>query len=93
MNKFSSKLKKPCFWPFWVHFPNFWRQRNFPGKSGSVTHNYSYGFLAPCPNLEKVNNTIQRKRPVRRKDGRKDGQNPLYRTIPVTAGGPTINLR
>ena len=32
----------------------------------------SYGFLAPCQNLEKVNDTIQRKRPDRRTDRRTD---------------------
>ena len=32
----------------------------------------SYGFLASCQNLEKVNDTIQRKCPGRQKDGRTD---------------------
>ena len=32
----------------------------------------SYGFLASCQNLEKINTKIPRKSPHRRKDGRKD---------------------
>ena len=32
----------------------------------------SYGFLATCQNLEKVNDTIQRKCPERRKNRQKD---------------------
>ena len=43
----------------------------------------SYGFLAPCQNLEKVNDTIQRKCLDRQmEDGRQEGQ--------ITAGGPKI---
>ena len=67
MTKFSKNSKNPVFGQFWVHFPNFWGKKNFPGKSGS-------GFLAPCQNLEKVNDTIQRKHPDRRKDGRTEAQ-------------------
>ena len=49
-----------------------------------------YEFLAPRQNLEKVNDTIQRKRPDRRKDGRTDEQTLFYRTLPATAGDPII---
>ena len=52
----------------------------------------SYGFLAPCQNLEKTNDTIPRKRPDRMtegwKDGWKDGQTLFHRTLPATAGCP-----
>ena len=34
----------------------------------------SYGFLAPCQNLEKTNDAIPRKCPERWKDGRRDGR-------------------
>ena len=44
----------------------------------------SYGFLAPCQNLEKVNDTIQRKCPDRRKNRWKDRQK-------ATTGGPKRN--
>ena len=49
-----------------------------------MSHTISYGFLAPCQNLEKNNDTIQRKRP----DRWKDGQTLIYRTLPATTGGP-----
>ena len=39
MTKCSNKLKKPCFL---AHFPNFWGEKNFPGKSGSVTLNFTW---------------------------------------------------
>ena len=65
--------KNPVFGPFWAHFPNFWGKKSFPGKSGSVPTT-SYGFLAPCQKLEKVNDTIQRKCLDRRKDRQKDGR-------------------
>ena len=83
MTEFSNKFKKPCFWPILGHFPNFGGKKNFPGKSGSVTST-PYGFLAPCQNLEKVNDTIQRKC----LDRWKDGQTLFYRAIPATIGGP-----
>ena len=53
----------------------------------------SYGFLTPCQNFEKVNDTIQ-KCPDRWKDGLKDGQQDrqtlFYRTLPAIAGGGLI---
>ena len=63
MTQFSNKFKKPCFWSI---FPIFGTKKIFL-EILDVTHN---GLLAPCQNLEKVNDTIQRKRPDRRKDGR-----------------------
>ena len=56
----------------------------------------SYGFLAPCKNLEKFDDTIQRKHPNRQKDRQKDGrvegwkdrQTLFYRTLPATAKDP-----
>ena len=53
----------------------------------------SYGFLTPCQNFEKVNDTIQ-KCPDRWKDRQKDGwqdtQTLFYRTLPAIAGGGPI---
>ena len=68
-------------------------------ENPALSHATSYGFLAPCQNLEKVSDTIQRKCPDRRKDrrtdgrmdGRTEGQTLFYRTLPATAGGPIIN--
>ena len=81
MTKFSNKFKKPCFWPI---FPIFGAKKIFL-ENPALSRTTSYGFLAPCQNLEKVNDTIQRKRP----DRGKDGQTLFYRTLPATAGSPT----
>ena len=59
MSKFSNKLKNPVLGPF----SQFWGQKKF-----------SHGILAPCQNLEKINDTIPRKCPGRWNDGRKDGR-------------------
>ena len=84
MTQFSNKFKKLCFWPI---FPIFGAKNIFLENS-ALSRTTSYEFLAQCQNLEKVNDIIQRKRLDRRKDGRKDGQNLFYRTLPATAGGP-----
>ena len=56
---------------FWPIYPNFGAQIFFSGKSDSAKHNFIW-FLAPCQNLEKINDAIPRKRLNRRKDGQKD---------------------
>ena len=72
MTKFSNKLKKPCFWPILGPFSQFLRQKRFSWKTW-LLRTTSYGFLALRQNLEKVNNTIQRKCPTdKRMDGRTD---------------------
>ena len=88
MTQFSNKFKKTCFWPI---FPILGAKKIFL-ENPALPHTTSYGFQAPCQNLDKVNDIIQRKRPDRRtkgqKDGRKDGETLFYRTLPATAGGP-----
>ena len=68
---------KNCFWPIFVHiFPIFGAKKNFL-KNLALSCTTSYGFLAPCQNLEKVIDTIQRKCPGRQmegQDGLKDGR-------------------
>ena len=58
------------------------RKKNFL-ENLTLSCTTSYGFLAPCQNLEKVNDTIQRKHRTdgrtegwkdRRMDGQKDGR-------------------
>ena len=71
MTQFSNKFKKPCFWPIFGPFSSFLGQKNFPGKSDSVTHNFIW-VSSTMPILEKVNDTIQRKWEDRRKDRQKD---------------------
>ena len=69
MTQFSNKFKKPCFRPI---FAIFGAKKIL--ENPVLSRITSYGFLAPCQNLEKVNDTIQRKRLDRRKDGRTEGR-------------------
>ena len=88
MTKFSNKFKKPCFLAhFGSIFPIFGAKKTF-SENPALSRTTSYEFLAPCQNLENVNDTIQRKRLDRRKDGRTDRQSLFYRTLPATARGP-----
>ena len=77
---------------YWTIFPIFGAKKFFL-ENQPLSRTTSYGFLAPCQNLEKTNDTIPRKRPDKWKDGRtegrKDGQTLFHRTLPTTAGGPT----
>ena len=84
MTKFSNKFKNPCFWPI---FPILGAKKIFL-ENLALSCTTSYGFLTPCQNLEKFNDTIQRKCPDRRKEGRKHGQTLFYRTLLATARGP-----
>ena len=85
MTQFFNKFKNPCFWPI---FPIFGAKKIFL-ENPVLSCATSYGFLAPCQNLEKVYDTIQRKHLDRQKDGQKDGQTLFYRTLPATTGAPT----
>ena len=49
-------------------FPIF-EAKKFFLENPALSRTTSYGSLTPCQNLGKVNDTIQRKRPDRRKDG------------------------
>ena len=80
MTKFYNKFKKPFFLPI---FPIFGAKKILL-KNLALSHTTSYGFLTPCQNLEKVNDTIQRKC----LDRRKDRETLYYRTLPATARGP-----
>ena len=44
MTKFSTKLKKLCFWPILSPISQSFKKKkkNFPGKSGSVKHNFTW---------------------------------------------------
>ena len=65
-------------------FPIFGTKKIFL-ENPALSHTTSYGFLAPSQNLEKLNDTIQRKRLDRWKDG---GQTLFDRTLLATAGPP-----
>ena len=87
MTNFSNKFIKPCFWPI---FSILGIKKIFL-ENLALSRTTSCAFLAPCQNLEKVNDIIQRKRPGRWKDGRTDEgmdrQILFYRTLPATARG------
>ena len=78
MNKFSNKLKRTLFLAhFGLIFPIFQAKKLFL-ENPTLSRPTSYGFLAPCQKLEKVNNTIQRQYLDRRKDRWKEGwTNPI----------------
>ena len=69
MTKFSNKFKKLCFWP---SFPIFGAKNIFL-ENPALSSTTSYEFLAPCQNLEKVNDMIQRKCVDRQMEGWMEG--------------------
>ena len=74
MTKCFNKFKKPCFWPIFGPFSDFWAKK-FPPENPALSCTTSYGFLASCQNSEKTNDTtISRKRLGRRTDGRTKGR-------------------
>ena len=87
MIQFSNKFKKPCFWSI---FPILGAKKIFL-ENPALSRTTSYGFVATCQNLEKINNTIQRKRLDRQKDRRTDTL--FYKTLPATVGGPKTQKR
>ena len=68
MATFFHKFKKPCFEPIFGPFSEILGQKNFFPQNPVLSHTTSFRFLAPCQNLEKVNDTTPRKRPDRRTD-------------------------
>ena len=48
-----------------MHFPNFGGKKIFFLENPALSHTTTYGFLAPCQNLEKTDDTIPRKHPDR----------------------------
>ena len=78
MTKFSKKLKKPVYGPFWAHFPNFGGKKIFPAKSGSVMYNFTWD-SSTMPKFRKnlIHNSQKMPGPMEgwtegRKNGRKD---------------------
>ena len=84
MAKIFNIVKKTLFL---THFPKFLGKIFFP-ENPALSRTTSYGFLASCQNLEKTNDTIPRKHPDRWKDGWKDEQTLIHRTLPANATGP-----
>ena len=77
-----NTFKKPCFWPIFGPFSQFWGKKFFSGKSSSVTHNFIW-VSSTMPKFRKNERYNSKKTP-----GQKDGQTLFYRTLLATAGGP-----
>ena len=98
MTKFSNKLKKPCFWPIMGPYSqqnkkNKKTKKKKTRKIQLCPRTTSHWILAPCQNLENINDTIPRTDGrTERPDRRKDGQTLFYRTLPATAGGPIKSM-
>ena len=75
MTQFFNKFKKPCFWPI---FPIYGGKKDFPGKSGSVTHNF-IRVSSTMPNSKKMPGQTE---------GWKDRQTLFYRTLLASAREP-----
>ena len=68
MTIFFSKFKKTLVLVHFGHIFPIFEAKVFPKNS----HATSYGYLAPCQNLEKTNDPVPRKCWNRRKDGGMD---------------------
>ena len=58
MTKFFNKFKKSCFWPIFGPFSHL--GQNFFSPESPLSRTISHGFLAPCQNSEKTNDTLPR---------------------------------
>ena len=72
MKNFFNKLKNLVLTHFWSIFPILGARIFFPEfpENLALSCTTSDGFLAPCQNLEKTNDTIPRKCPCRKKADR-----------------------
>ena len=70
-----------------TRFPSVRGKRILSEKSFARLRTSSFGFLAPCQNLEKTNDLVPRKHP----DRGKDGHILIYKTYRATAAGP-VNI-
>ena len=87
MTKFSNKLKNPVFF---AHFGSIFlilTAKKIFTENPTLSCTTLHGMLAPCQNLEKINDTIPRKHPDGWKDRQRNEQSLFYRTLPGTAGG------
>ena len=69
MTKVFNTFKKPCLWPIFGPFTQFWGKKNFSGKSGSVTHN----FIWISSTMGKFRKKLMIQTPGQ-KDGRMEGR-------------------
>ena len=76
MNKFSNKLKKPCFWPISGSFSQFLRQKKVSWKIQLCHTQLHMGFQLHAK-IQKKSIYNSKKMPRQtegQKDGQKDGQ-------------------
>ena len=87
-DQFFQSIQKTLFLAqFWSILQILGAKKKRSGKS-ALSYTTSYGFLAPCQNLEKTKDTIPRKCLDRPKDGRmewKDEQALLHQTLLPTS--------
>ena len=85
MTKSFNKSKQSCFRLIFCPISQYLGQKQFFRKIrlcyAQLTT--SYEFLAPCQNSEKTNDTIPRKRPNRRKDGKTGRPDSIIPFIPL----------
>ena len=86
-NKISlwNKFRKNQWPSYLIFLAHFWGKKNVPKNCPSVKTRY--GFVTPCQNLEKTNDTIPTKHTDRRTGRQKDRLTLFHRTLPATAGG------
>ena len=70
---------------FWTIFCSFWREKIFQ-KNPGLACTTRYKFLAPCQNLEKINDPIPRKWIDRQTNGVTKVQALFHRTLLVNTG-------
>ena len=72
MTKFFNKFKKPCFWPFFGPFSQFWGQKKMFGKICLCHAQLHMDFQHHAKIYKKTKDRIPRKCLNRKTDGRKD---------------------
>ena len=75
------------FWPIFGPFSLFLGAKTIFLENPVLSRTTSYGFLATSQNLEKINDTTQRKWPDRWRT------DPFYRTLLATAGSPISHFK
>ena len=93
MNKFSNKLRKPCFWPILGPFSEFWGLKKFSWKIWLCQTQLHMGFQYNAKIFKKLmmqfkENAWTDRRTEGGTEGQKDGQTLFHRTLLATAGAP-----
>ena len=84
MTKLFFKFKKPYFWSFLIHFPNFWSKQSCSKKSSCHAQ-----LLKVFWNHAKIQRNLMIQFQENTQTGDKDGQNLFHRILPATSRGLT----